>query len=309
MSALTATLQKLRPTANAKRIGPIGLDCSLTELHLVQMAVSRDHVISRHALASVPYPESREVMLSSAKKMRPLIHKAMGSDRFQGKQVITTLPASSTRIMPVTYHLQDGQSTDGALLKVLKERIDGDLKDYVIDYLPVRSDKRSDAHTAIVAIARCDEVIRYLEVLRKSGLVTKQLEIGPSAIRRLISAMGNRDRHEDILAINFGRNHSYLTVVSGARLLLDQPVNLGETRILESIASALEMSMDAARELVNNTSFATTARPQHHGNLDIDIAETLSEIVKPVFLELAEEINRVLVYTCLLYTSPSPRDL
>jgi type IV pilus assembly protein PilM len=298
MSALAATIQKFMPTTNAKRIGPIGLECSLTELHLVQMAVSSDHVITRHAMASVPYPESREVMLASPRKMRALIHKAMGCDRFQGKQVVTTLPASNTRILPLSYHVHEGQSADAALLKVLAERIDGDLKDYVIDYLPVRSDKRSDEHTAIVAVARSEAVIQYLELLRKSGLVTKQLEIGPSAIRRLISAMGNQDRHDDILAINFGRNHSYLTVVSGARLLLDQAVNLGEIKLLESIAAALEMSVDAARELVNNTSFATnTVMPQHDGSLDIDISGTLQQIIKPVLLELAEEINRVLVYT------------
>jgi type IV pilus assembly protein PilM len=298
MSALAATIQKFMPTTNAKRIGPIGLECSLTELHLVQMAVSSDHVITRHAMTSVPYPESREVMLASPRKMRALIHKAMGCDRFQGKQVVTTLPASKTRILPLTYHVHEGQSGDAALLKVLAERIDGDLKDYVIDYLPVRSDKRSDEHTAIVAVARSEAVIQYLELLRKSGLVTKQLEIGPSAIRRLISAMGNQDRHDDILAINFGRNHSYLTVVSGARLLLDQAVNLGEIKLLESIAAALEMSVDAARELVNNTSFATnTVMPQHDGSLDIDISGTLQQIIKPVLLELAEEINRVLVYT------------
>ena len=298
MSALAATIQKFMPTANAKRIGPIGLECSLTELHLVQMAVSSDHVITRHAMASVPYPESREVMLASPRKMRALIHKAMGCDRFQGKQVVTTLPASNTRILPLSYHVHEGQSGDAALLKVLAERIDGDLKDYVIDYLPVRSDKRSDEHTAIVAVARSEAVIQYLELLRKSGLVTKQLEIGPSAIRRLVSAMGNQDRHDDILAINFGRNHSYLTVVSGARLLLDQAVNLGEIKLIESIAAALEMSVDAARELVNNTSFATKeVMPQHDGSLDIDIAGTLQQIIKPVLLELAEEINRVLVYT------------
>jgi len=91
MSALASVIQKFKPTANAKRIGPIGLECSLTELHLAQVEVSSDNVITRHAMASLPYPESREAMFSSPKKMRALIHQAMGSDRFQGKQVITTL--------------------------------------------------------------------------------------------------------------------------------------------------------------------------------------------------------------------------
>lgn len=298
MSALASVIQKFKPTANAKRIGPIGLDCSLTELHLAQLEVSSDNVITRHAMASLPYPESREVMFSSPKKMRALIHQAMGSDRFQGKQVITTLPASDTRILQVSYHVQDGQADDAALLKVLPERIDGDLKDYVIDYLPVRSEKRSEEHLAIVAVARCKAVIQYLEILRKSGLKTKQLEIGPSAIRRLIAAIGPQGEHENVLAINFGRNQSFLTVVSGRRLLLDQSVNLGEIKLLESIASALDMTLNSARELVNNTRFSMRdSHPDHDGNLDIDIAGTLQEIIKPIFMELTEEINRVLVYT------------
>lgn len=298
MSALTSTIRKFRPTANARRIGPIGLECSLTELHLVQMEVSTDHVISRHAMVSIPYPESREAVLSSPKKMRALIQQALGADRFQGKQVITTLPASDTRIMQVSYQVQDGQSDDDALLKVLADRIDGELKDYVIDFHQVRTEKRSEERLAIVAIARCKAVIQYLEILRKSGLATKQLEIGPSAIRRLISAIGHQDQHENCLAINFGRNHSYMTVVSGKRLLLDQAINLGELKLLESIATALEMPVSSVRELVKGTCFSMTdSLPDHNGSLDIDIAGTLQEIIKPVFLELVEEINRVLVYT------------
>jgi type IV pilus assembly protein PilM len=298
MSTLASVIQKFKPTANATRIGPIGLECSLTELHLVQMEVSNDNVITRHAMASLPYPESREAMFSAPKKMRALIHQAMGSDRFHGKQVITTLPASDTRILQVSYHVQDGQSDDAALLKALPERIDGDMKDYVIDYLPVRSEKRSEEHLAIVAVARSKAVIQYLEILRKSGLKTQQLEIGPSAIRRLIAAIGPQGVHENVLAINFGRNQSFLTVVSGRRLLLDQSVNLGEIKLLESIATALDMTLNSARELVNNTSFSMKdSQPDHDGNLDIDIAGTLQEIIKPIFLELTEEINRVLVYT------------
>jgi type IV pilus assembly protein PilM len=298
MGAIASAIQKFKPTANAKRVGPIGLECSLTELHLVQMKVSTDNVITRHAMTSIPYPESREAMFSSPKKMRALIHQAMGSDRFQGKHVISTLPSSDTRILQVAYRVQDGQSDDAALLGVLAERVDGDLKDYVIDYMPVRTKKRSEEGLAIVAVAQCKAVIDYLEILRKSGLITKQLEIGPSAIRRLVSAIGHQSQHENVLAINFGRDHSYLTVVSGKRLLLDQSVNLGETRLLESIATALDMPVSSARELVNSTSFTMKdSQSNDDVSLDIDIAGALQEIIKPVFLELAEEINRVLVYT------------
>jgi type IV pilus assembly protein PilM len=299
MSALASALQRFTPKPNARRIGPIGLECSLTALHLVQLEVSADHVISVSALASTPYPESREAMLASPKKMRALIRQAMATDRFRGKQVVTTLPAADTRIMPINYRVHEGQSNDAALLEVMKERIDGDLKDFVIDYLPVRSGKHSGEQLAIVAIARHDAVIRYLELLRKSGLETKQLEIGPAAIRRVVSALGPRDQHANVLAINFGRNESYLTVISGARLLLDQSVRIGETALLEGVASALEMPVDSVRKLVSSSGAVLDAAQPQHGStrLDMDIEETLQEIIKPMLLELAEEINRVLVYT------------
>ena len=71
-------------------------------------------------MASLPYPEARETLLASPKKMRALIHQAMGSDRFQGKLVVSTLPASDTQILQVTYHVQDGQADDAALLKDAK---------------------------------------------------------------------------------------------------------------------------------------------------------------------------------------------
>ena len=292
MSALAAALQRFTPKPSARRVGPIGLD-------LVQMEVSADHAISVSALASIPYPESREAMLASPKKMRALVHQAMATDRFRGKQVVSTLPAADTRIMPINYRVHEGQSSDAALLEILKERIEGDLKDFVIDYLPVRSQKQSGEHLAIVAIARHDAVIRYLELLRKSGLETKQLEIGPAAIRRVVSAIGPRDQHANVLAINFGRNESFLTVISGARLLLDQPVRIGETALLEGIASALEMPVDSVRKLVSSTGAALdAAQPQHDSTrLDADFAETVQEIIKPMLLDLAEEINRVLVYT------------
>jgi Tfp pilus assembly PilM family ATPase len=299
MSALASTLQRFTPKSNAVRIGPIGLECSLTALHLVQMEVSANHVISVSAVASIPYPESREALLASPKKMRALVRQAMATDRFRGKQVVTTLPAADTRIMPVTYHVHEGQSGDAALAAVLKERIEGDLKDFVIDYLPVRSGKQSGERLAIVAIARHDAVIRYLELLRKSGLETRQLEIGPAAIRRVVSAIGPRDQHANVLAINFGRNESYLTVISGSRLLLDQSVKIGETALLEGVAMALEMPVDAVRTLVSNSGAAPDAEQLQHGSsrLDVDIAETLQEIIKPMLLDLVEEINRVLVYT------------
>ena len=299
MSALADRIIRTARRSNFTRIGSIGLDCSLTELHLVQLRVNADGRISLHAMASLPYPESRESLLAAPKKMRSLIQQALKADRFQGKEVVTTLPASDVRIMPVSYHVEEGQSDEAALLRLLSERIDEDLNEFVIDYLPVRSGTSSASRLAIVALARRETVIGYLEVLRKAGLEARQVEIGPAAIRRLVSTLGPQDRHENVLAINFGRHASYITVVSGARLLLDQEIRFGETGLLEDIAGELDMPLDAVRVLLENNSIAPVPMPVRGSGSgsDIDIAATLQEIIKPMLRVLTEEVNRVLVYT------------
>jgi type IV pilus assembly protein PilM len=299
MGALAAAIQKFYPVANTRRIGPIGLECSLSEVHMVQMATDSDGSIFVSAWASVPYGASRDEVLAAPKRMRELVQQALKSDRFHGRMVVTMLPSSATRIQSLSYQVNEGQAESDAILSLLAERLEGELSDYVIDYIPIRTETRSEDHLAIVAIAREDAVISYLETLRKCGLVAGSLEIGPSAIRRLVSTVGPKDSHENVLAINFGRRSSYLSVISGSRLIFDQQVKFGESELLEEIATTLDMSPDAVHELVNKVSFdpqGTSASNAENG-IDIDISETLVEIVKPIFVRLSEEINRVLIFT------------
>jgi type IV pilus assembly protein PilM len=297
MNALAERIIRTARRSNSTRIGPIGFDCSLSVLHLVQLQTTADGRISLHATASLPYPEPRETLLAEPKKMRSLIQRAMKADSFQGKQIVSILPASDTRIMPVSYHVEEGQSDDAALLNLLSERVDDDLREYVIDYQPVRSAESSADRLAIVALARREAVIGYLEMLRKAGLETRQLEIGPAAIRRLVSAMSPQNRYENVLAINFGRRVSYITVLSGNRLLFDQEIHFGETGLLEKIASELDMTVESVRVLLENNNIAPGPVPVHAGDREIDAAGTLQEIIKPMLRGLTEEINRVLVYT------------
>jgi len=159
----------------------------------------------------------------------------------------------------------------------------------------VRTEEKGGEQLAIVAVASRETVIGYLELLRKCGLETEHLEVGPTAIRRLVCAMSDRSRHENVMAINFGRDSSFITVISGARLLFDQAIQFGETALVTRIAAELDMSESAVSSLVREHSLlpdgdAGSAQAQ-------EIAETLSQIVKPEFLRLVEEINRTLIYT------------
>jgi len=298
MGVLALKYLKHNPKSTTRRVGQIGLDCAMDRLHLVQLE-SANGVISVHAKASLAYPEPLEALQAAPKKMRSMIQQALGSDRFRGRHVVTRLPSAETRIMPVTYHAANDQTAEAALLKVISERIDGDLLDFVIDYLPIRSDTKSEECLAIVAVAERRRVIDYLEMLRKAGLAVDRLEIGPTAIRRLVSAMGTADQQENVLALNCGRASSYLSVISGARLIFDQDIRFGEMRMLDDIARALEITQEAAQSLVSGCTFAPIGLSEIQAGygFDIDASETLQQIVKPALLTLAEEINRTLIYT------------
>ncbi len=295
MSALAAAIQKFAPIANPRRVGPIGLECALSAMHLVQLESDRRGRVTLRARASVPYHCPLEELLAAPAKMQALVRGALRDNNFHGRKIVTTLPSPDLQIMPVTYHVAPGKQNDAALVAVMAERLDGDFSDYVVDYIPVRAESNDEERLAIVAVARREIVINYLEVMRKCGLETVHLEIGPTAIRRLISAMRPKGRHENVLAINFGRNSSYITVVSGNRLLFDQAIKFGETQLLEKISSELDMPIEAVTTLVQDHSLDPAE--SRASRKDLDIAGTLLQIVKPAFLQLVEEINRTLIYT------------
>ncbi len=299
MGALAAAIKRFNPGTNSRRVGPIGLEFALSELHMVQMATTGESSIHVNAWASVPYDIPREELLSTPKRMRELVQRVLNANPFAGRLVVSVLPSSETRIQSLSYQLREGQPDSDAILALLAERLDGELTDYVIDYIPVRTETRTEDRLAIVAIARLETVVAYLEVLHKCGLIAASLEIGPAAIRRLVSAIGGKDVHENVVAINFGSQSSYLSVISGSRLIFDQQIRFGENELLQEIVAALDISVDAAHELVSKASFDPVAAASRESlpGLDINISETLLEIVKPSIVRMVEEINRALIYT------------
>lgn len=298
MAALADVLQRVQSRANARRTGYIGLECAQHAMHLVQLAVADAGEITLHATTSLEYPDGRDAVLADPSRFRGLIREALASARFRGRATVTTLPSSDVRIMPLSYQSGAHGADDAAVLAALADVVDGDLRDYVIDYLPVRSEQGMEDRMALVAIAPRDRVIRYLELLRKSGLQPRHLEIGPSAIRRLVSAMGEQGQYQNVLAINFGRESSFLTVISGARLLFDQEIRFGENRVLDLITAALDMPVESVRQLVAANSLDPWVKDRRRlrAGMDREASITLQEIVKPAFLKLAEEINRTLIY-------------
>lgn len=298
MFALNQAIQTISPTTRMNRVGRIGLECAINELHLVQLETASSGGIRVRARASVSYQGGRSELLQSPRQLRALIRKALSKGCFKRRKVVTAMPGGETRIMPVNYNVKPGQGDASVILKLMGERLEGDVSEYVIDYLPIRTESQADDRSALVAIARRKAVLEYLEVLRKSGLEVDCLEIGPVAIRRLVAAMAPQGKRDNVLVINFGSVASFLTLISGNRLLLDQAIQFGESMLLAKIMEALDMPEPSVRKLIEMHSLDPRDGDKEHAldAVDIDVAATLQEILKPLFLELIDEINRALIY-------------
>ena len=278
--------------------GPIGLDFGQRQLHLCQVR-PRPH--GRYAIVakrSVDLPADRDELLDDPKALKRVIGRALRAGKFRGRRAVALMPWEDVRIILLTYKANVGD-VDAEVVRMLAHRVDGPIDDYVIDYVPVRAKPSDEEHMVVATLARRERVDRLLGALLHCGLEVDALDVAPTALRRLVGALYTGDAADNVLLINTYPDESYLTVISGRRLLFNQSVAFGESQLLDTIIRELEISRDAARTLVQDHGLerrplAQAVGADASGN---DIAATLLQIVKPCFLDLVGEINRVLVFT------------
>ncbi len=287
------TLQKHHVT------GPLGLDFGQERLHLVQLD-KRSGRCQVRAYASIAYPESRDALTASPKALKALLTRTLKENAFSGRRIATALPSDKLKMILLNYQISARDGDAEAIIKLLGERLEGDLGEYVIDYLPIRTpDKDSNQRVALVASAKRQVVIGYLELFRKAGFVVEALEIGPVAIQRLVGELQTDEKPESVVVINFGRCFSFLTVLSGRRLVFDHELGLGEEKLIGRVSEHLELEPNMVRRLLYNQGVRANGFKNKEASDDqnAQIAETLTEILKPSFIELVEEMNRALIYT------------
>lgn len=285
---------------NTSRVsyGAIGVEPSLHSLNIVQLASRANGEPGINAWASVPYLGDREACIYAEKNLRQMVKQAFSKNKFHGRKINTVLPASDLKIMSVTYELQAGQSEVQAIAQRVSERVEGALQDYVVDYLPVRQQESKGKSTAIVAIARREKVIAYLECLRKAGLQVECLEIGPASIKRLVAAMHQPKDGETVLVVNFGQRRSYLSIISGRRLLFDEQIAFGEALLLEKLEQVLGLSDQLSKTQITQHGLGDDDGDNkvYCDTVDPEISSTILQVLKPSFMQLSEHIRRALVY-------------
>lgn len=275
------------------------MDLSLEKLNLVQMKFSSacPEIV---ALASIEHESDRQILLQDPKQFKPLVMDALKKGRFKGRKVVSTLPGNKLRLEFVNYKRGRDQSNAEAIAHTLRERYAASLDSSVVDFIPIQAEHEDQfERVALAAIADRNEVENYLELLRLCGLEVSALEIGPVAIGRLITSLGTAEHASKVLAINFGTRKSYLTVLWNGNLLLDRDVEFGMEHLVEVLCRELEVSREMALGLLDQYGLFGTAAAENEfleSELEPGITSTLADILKPLFMKLAGEIQEVLVY-------------
>ncbi len=298
MNMVAKTLARLRPESGSRQIGPIGLDFSLESVHLVQLQSIAGGAPQVRARASLSFDCPRREFLAKPHQFRSLIKRALEADHFYGRKTVIALPAGMFRTVSINYQFSGAEEKEGAVvLRVMKDRLEGDLSDYVLDYMPVKNRSKNDERLAIVAVSEKRSVIALLDTARKAKLDVQAVEIGPVAISRLVGALSKEQGERNILVINTGRQASYLTLISGSDLLFDQEISFGEDSLVHQVSETLDMSENMARDLVLQTGvYPESPSDSEEVEDDNGLMITMSEILKPQFLKLVEEVKRAFMY-------------
>ncbi len=274
-------------------VGPIGFDLSHDRLSLVQISGSPSQ---RHILASATAFHTLEQgsVFDSPEGLRGLAARAFKSASFKGRRIVTALPPDRVKLMLLSYELGAQQDEPELILSRVQERIHESLDDCVVDYLPIRKTPgKPSESSALVAVAREEAVVGYLELLRSAGLQVEALEIGPVAVRRLVSQLAADRARDNVLVINFERDRSYLIVLWGRRLILYREIDFGVGRVVELLSKTLDLSPGEAESILCGYG---VFRDEDADETDPMISETVREILKPGFLTVAEQVSNAVVY-------------
>lgn len=285
---------RLRPRLPAAAAaGAIGLDFGTERVNLVQVARPGGQCVVR-AAASLPYDRERELLLESPGDIKRLLRHALAARPFRGRRVVASVPPSLVEMLVINYRCENDAEEPSAILQAVEERIGDTVNSRVVDYLPISHANSGTSRAALVAVADHGAIVGFLETLRRAGLDVAALEVGPIAIQRLISEIdGNASA--TVVAITFGTERSYVTVLSNGELLLDRDVDFGTRTLTLKLGEALDCPTDEAHELLQRHGLALH-RLAATDDPSAGIRGALTEILKPHFVTLAKDVVRIRDY-------------
>jgi len=291
--------------------GPIGINITREKIHLLQLG-KKKNTLRIQANVSIPHHISRTELLASPTEFSICIHKALRSGPFKGRNIVSCLPNKGTKIINLSYQVQGDMNEDEVIVGEVMNCMDGNPTEYVIDYLPIRTENKDAAtRTALVAVAKREAVISYLELFGKANLTVQALDIGPAALRRLVVSLNGPEEFPLVMLINFGRDRSYLTVIDGRRLIMDRELDFGENLLIRQLSNQLDMTEEQALKVLQQYGFSKppgVVSTADQATSD-EISSSMVEILHPLFLEFIDNVNKTLIYTASMLRGKSVQQI
>ncbi len=286
----------IQPIVRRWQAPPIGVDFAGERLNMLQMAAGAGAPVVRAAI-SIPYPGPREALLGDARALKKFVRGALSSAPFLGRRIYSALPACDVRLVPLSVQVAAGQTEQQAVAKAARAHLGTAVNGAVIDYYRTHGEGEGPERQVLVALAEEQKVLAYLAMLCRAGFDTAALEIAPTAIARLLAALHQEDREQSILLINFGVSKSFFTMIWGGRLMLDREIEFGEIQLADKLAKSLGLEQDMALALLREHGIGGVTRAQPvYGAAQLDVGQTIREILHPELALLAEELSRTRVY-------------
>ncbi len=291
-AALTERIGSIvRKKEESIQYGPIAIDLGPNGLRMAQFRKNGKLI----ELAASAYISNNDVELVSSSQLRALIKQIFKENDFVGRKVVSCMQPEDVKIMMLSFMRHADKTDEELIVQRIAERIDNSIEDYVIDFMMVRPKAASSQERSVlVALSRHDEVVNYLEYLRKAGLSVQVLEIEPTAVRRLISVKHADEHHTNLMVLSMGCTQTYITVLSGRRLIYERDIDFGEEQLIAMLCKELDIDEHEARAMLERENAVVVK--DAGAEQDTQLTDAFYSVLKPLFMELVEEINRALIY-------------
>ncbi len=192
-----------RTARSRSHIGPIGVHFAEEQAHAVQLRRLESGACCLRAWASADYQDTREAALTDAVQLRKLLDELICKRRFSGRKVVTAMPSEQVRITSLNYQVTGGISDGAAIMKLMDQRLEGPISDYVVDFLPVRGSGKEQDRVALVITSLRADVLALLDNMHKCGVEVTDIDVSPAALNRLVGALSNVSKSlRNVLLVN-----------------------------------------------------------------------------------------------------------
>jgi len=278
---------------------PIGIDIGTRSINIIQLT----NIWGDLAIHEADIRMIGDGKIEDTEVIGGIISEIIKGNNFHGREVVSRMPPSLVKIIPVKISMRDKETVEEALLREAKEYIPYPVEEAVIDYLPIADMAQipEESKKILLVFARRRDVIDHLNIFKKIGLKVKAIDIGPNAINRAIGRFKDPSKKR-IMVINIGYLNSFATILWDDMVLMDRQLCWGEHHILDMIISNLDMDTNEARRVLYRygIDWSSTPRPfieDSSGMMpDEDIPSHIYDVVAPALEELNREIEKMLIY-------------